>query len=135
MLKWIIFYAALTGYKDDPQGEILFFQEDSLKMFGTVWKINEMDHIHEYGDKLYRGHFRITYKDTVKAILHVEGMDILIHIEGEPVVVVTARQIPHYAYLYEDAGIEDEYDILQKTTNEDKPEKQRSNARRTTRKN
>lgn len=127
MIKWIIFYASLTGISEPKEGQILFFEADSVRMFDTVWKIKEMDHIEEYGDKLYRGHFRITYKDSIQAQLLVEGMSVIFHIEGKDATVITVRQIPHYDYLYEDV---EEYNIIKKTTTDDKPKFKRNDRRK-----
>jgi hypothetical protein len=116
MIKWVIFYCALTGANEAPMGEALFFQGDSLQIFDTVWEIKRMVEIEEYGDKLYSGIFDLEHKG-VKATLTVLLYDVTFKIastnNNDMPFVIRFRQRPHHKYLYE--FIDEEYEVEQKS--------------------
>jgi len=116
MIKWIIFYVALTGADEAPMGEALFFQGDSVKIFDTVWKINRMLEVDEHHDKLYYGIFDLQYQD-ITAHMTIVYHDVTFKIEGrnedEQAVIIRFRQRPHHAYLYE--FIDEEYEVEKKS--------------------
>lgn len=121
MIKWIIFYVALSGGGSEyPMGEVLFFKGDSLKIFDMIWQIKRMDAIDDHADKLYHGIFDLQHKE-INAHMSIVYRDVIFKIESrnenETPIIITFKQRDHYKFLYED--IEEEYKIEKKDTDQE----------------